>query len=135
MTLIFQKPAYILTHYFALWTILFHAITEHVHWKFCSKVIVKVAALVSHCTKNIQIRSFSWSVFARFWTESQIRGNRPENTPYLDTFCAVIVSHLSLNLKLTALNTLSKFNQALLIKNKTNAAFEQFLFQNHITAF
>ena len=37
-----------------------------------------------HCVKNVQIRSFFWSVFSRIRTEYG-----PEKTLYLDTFHAV----------------------------------------------
>ena len=37
-----------------------------------------------HCVKNVQIRSFFWSVFSCIRTEYE-----PEKTPYLDTFHAV----------------------------------------------
>ena len=40
-----------------------------------------------HCVKCVQIRSFFWSVFSHIWTEYE-----PEETPYLDTFHAVICS-------------------------------------------
>ena len=36
--------------------------------------------MLSHCVKNIRIRSFSWSVFSRIWTE------------YRDGFCKSLYS-------------------------------------------
>ena len=54
-----------------------------------------------HCAKNVQIRSFFWSVFSRIWTDyGEIWSISPytspnagkfglENTPYLDIFLAV----------------------------------------------
>ena len=55
----------------------------------------------NHCAKNVQIRSFFWSVFSRIWTEyGEIWSISPysspnagkfglEKTPYLDIFLAV----------------------------------------------
>ena len=40
-----------------------------------------------HCVKSVQIRSFSWSVFSRIWTEFGKIG--PEKTSYLDIFRGV----------------------------------------------
>ena len=48
-----------------------------------------------HCVKNVQIRSFFWSIFSRIRTEYgdllhkfpyAVRKYGPEKTPYLDTF-------------------------------------------------
>ena len=40
---------------------------------------------ILHCVKNVQIRTFFWSVFSCIWTEYG-----PEETPYLDTFYTVL---------------------------------------------
>ena len=44
-----------------------------------------------HCVKSVQIRSFFWSVFSCIRTvHGDLRSkNKPEKTPYLDTFHAV----------------------------------------------
>ena len=44
-----------------------------------------------YCVKSVQIRSYFWSVFSCIRTEY-----RPEITPYLDTFHAVII-HINAN--------------------------------------
>ena len=32
-------------------------------------VFAKYVMFINHCVKSVQIRSFFWSVFSRFWTE------------------------------------------------------------------
>ena len=71
-------------------------------WRFLSKVQFQGVAYKSvaykkkrviyywvnfhvNCVKNVQIRSFFWSVFSRIRTEY-----RPDKTPYLDNFYAVV---------------------------------------------
>ena len=40
-----------------------------------------------HCIKNVQIRSFFWSLFS--WVQTEYRKIRTRKTSYLDTFHAV----------------------------------------------
>ena len=41
------------------------------------------------CVKSVQIRSFFWSVFSRFWNAEKCGKIQKKKTPYLDTFHAV----------------------------------------------
>ena len=60
----------------------------------CSLILAKfsffptiIITLDIHCTKNVQTRSFFWSVFSRFWTKYR---DLRRKTLYLDTLYAVI---------------------------------------------
>ena len=48
--------------------------------------LFKSFCLIKHCVKSVQIRSFFWSAFPCIRIEC-----KPEKTPYLDTFYAVIL--------------------------------------------
>ena len=54
-----------------------------------------------HCVKNVQIRSFFWSVFSCIWNDhgDLVRNFRiqskcePEKTSYLDNLCSVFIGY------------------------------------------
>ena len=78
-----------------------------------------------HCVKSVQIRSFLWSVFPVF---SPNTGKYiPENTPYLDTFYAVLVSSqqkvFSLTTRLVNVNQSDKTHNE--VENQEDVLFQQ----------
>ena len=52
----------------------------------------KTQIISDQCANNVQIRSFSWSVFSRI--QSKYGKNGPEKTPYLDNFHAVDICRI-----------------------------------------
>ena len=78
--------------------------SSEVNWYLAAAVLIHFVRRVLlrfqflfHCTKNVQIQRFSWSVFSRIWTECKKIQTR--KIPYLDTFHALSICDETFHLK------------------------------------